>query len=46
MEEDLLSQKGFHRDPLRFLSLAKSQTVMKEAHSSEFGEQQGKKNGF
>uniref|UniRef100_A0A2N9J9Q0 RNA-directed DNA polymerase n=1 Tax=Fagus sylvatica TaxID=28930 RepID=A0A2N9J9Q0_FAGSY len=35
--------KGFHGDPLRCLSLAESQTVMKEAHSGECGEHQGKK---
>uniref|UniRef100_A0A2N9EXF3 Uncharacterized protein n=1 Tax=Fagus sylvatica TaxID=28930 RepID=A0A2N9EXF3_FAGSY len=39
----MLFRKGFHGDPLRCLSLAKSQTVMKEAHSGECGEHQGKK---
>uniref|UniRef100_A0A2N9GQ00 Integrase catalytic domain-containing protein n=1 Tax=Fagus sylvatica TaxID=28930 RepID=A0A2N9GQ00_FAGSY len=34
---------GFHGDPLRCLSLAESQTVMKEAHFGECGEHQGKK---
>uniref|UniRef100_A0A2N9H4E1 Uncharacterized protein n=1 Tax=Fagus sylvatica TaxID=28930 RepID=A0A2N9H4E1_FAGSY len=36
-------ENGFHGDPLRCLSLAESQTVMKEAHSGECGEHQGKK---
>uniref|UniRef100_A0A2N9EZ34 RNA-directed DNA polymerase n=1 Tax=Fagus sylvatica TaxID=28930 RepID=A0A2N9EZ34_FAGSY len=39
----ILFRKGFHGDPLRCLSLAESQTVMKEAHSGECGEHQGKK---
>uniref|UniRef100_A0A2N9I5K1 Uncharacterized protein n=1 Tax=Fagus sylvatica TaxID=28930 RepID=A0A2N9I5K1_FAGSY len=43
VERDILFRKGFHDDPLRCLSLAESQTVMKEAHSGECGEHQGKK---
>ena len=43
VEGGILFRKGFHGDPLRCLSLAKSQTVMKEAHSGECGEHQGKK---
>uniref|UniRef100_A0A2N9GAK8 Integrase catalytic domain-containing protein n=1 Tax=Fagus sylvatica TaxID=28930 RepID=A0A2N9GAK8_FAGSY len=37
------SDGGFHGDPLRCLNLAESQIVMKEAHSRECGEHQGKK---
>uniref|UniRef100_A0A2N9EXH7 Integrase catalytic domain-containing protein n=1 Tax=Fagus sylvatica TaxID=28930 RepID=A0A2N9EXH7_FAGSY len=37
------NEQGFHGDPLRCLSLSESQTVMKEAHSGECGEHQGKK---
>uniref|UniRef100_A0A2N9FFG8 Integrase catalytic domain-containing protein n=1 Tax=Fagus sylvatica TaxID=28930 RepID=A0A2N9FFG8_FAGSY len=40
MEGGILFRKGFHGDPLRCLSLAESQTVMKEAHSGECGEHQ------
>uniref|UniRef100_A0A2N9GES1 Integrase catalytic domain-containing protein n=1 Tax=Fagus sylvatica TaxID=28930 RepID=A0A2N9GES1_FAGSY len=36
-------ERGFHGDPLRCLNLAESQIVMKEAHSRECGEHQGKK---
>uniref|UniRef100_A0A2N9J1X6 RNA-directed DNA polymerase n=1 Tax=Fagus sylvatica TaxID=28930 RepID=A0A2N9J1X6_FAGSY len=43
VERGILFRKGFHGDPLRCLSLAESQTVMKEAHSGECGEHQGKK---
>uniref|UniRef100_A0A2N9HYI3 Integrase catalytic domain-containing protein n=1 Tax=Fagus sylvatica TaxID=28930 RepID=A0A2N9HYI3_FAGSY len=43
VEGGILFRKGFHGDPLRCLSLAESQTVMKEAHSGECGEHQGKK---
>jgi ribonuclease HI len=43
MESGILFRKGFHGDPLRCLSLAESQTLMKEAHSGECGEHQGKK---
>jgi ribonuclease HI len=43
VESGILFRKGFHRDPLRCLSLSESQTVMKEAHSGECGEHQGKK---
>ena len=43
MESGILFRKGFHRDPLRCLSLSESQTVMKEAHSGECEENQGKK---
>jgi ribonuclease HI len=43
VEGGILFRKGFHGDPLRCLSLAKSQTVMKEAHSGECGEHQDKK---
>uniref|UniRef100_A0A2N9IPM6 Integrase catalytic domain-containing protein n=1 Tax=Fagus sylvatica TaxID=28930 RepID=A0A2N9IPM6_FAGSY len=38
VEGGILFRKGFHGDPLRCLSLAESQTVMKEAHSGECGE--------
>ena len=38
VEGGILFRKGFHCDPLRCLSLAESQTVMKEAHSGECGE--------
>jgi hypothetical protein len=43
VESGILFRKGFHGDPLRCLSLSESQTVMKEAHSGECGEHQGKK---
>uniref|UniRef100_A0A2N9EHJ1 Integrase catalytic domain-containing protein n=1 Tax=Fagus sylvatica TaxID=28930 RepID=A0A2N9EHJ1_FAGSY len=43
VEGGILFRKGFHGDPLRCLSLAESQTVMKETHSGECGEHQGKK---
>uniref|UniRef100_A0A2N9FCC3 Integrase catalytic domain-containing protein n=1 Tax=Fagus sylvatica TaxID=28930 RepID=A0A2N9FCC3_FAGSY len=43
VEGGILFRKGFHGDPLRCLSLAESQIVMKEAHSGECGEHQGKK---
>uniref|UniRef100_A0A2N9H521 Uncharacterized protein n=1 Tax=Fagus sylvatica TaxID=28930 RepID=A0A2N9H521_FAGSY len=43
VEGGILFRKGFHGEPLRCLSLAESQTVMKEAHSGECGEHQGKK---
>ena len=43
MESGILFRKGFHGDPLRCLSLSESQTLMKEAHSGECGEHQGKK---
>uniref|UniRef100_A0A2N9I1I7 Integrase catalytic domain-containing protein n=1 Tax=Fagus sylvatica TaxID=28930 RepID=A0A2N9I1I7_FAGSY len=43
VEGGILFRKGFHGDPLRCLSLAESQTVMKEAHSGECREHQGKK---
>uniref|UniRef100_A0A2N9HWS0 Integrase catalytic domain-containing protein n=1 Tax=Fagus sylvatica TaxID=28930 RepID=A0A2N9HWS0_FAGSY len=43
VEGGILFRKGFHSDPLKCLSLAESQTVMKEAHSKECGEHQGKK---
>uniref|UniRef100_A0A2N9HFT2 RNA-directed DNA polymerase n=1 Tax=Fagus sylvatica TaxID=28930 RepID=A0A2N9HFT2_FAGSY len=42
VESGILFRKGFHGDPLRCLSLSESQTVMKEAHSGECGEHQGK----
>ena len=43
VEEAILFRKGFHGDPLRCLNLAESQIVMKEAHSGECREHQGKK---
>jgi ribonuclease HI len=43
VESGILFRKGFHGDPLRCLSLSESQTVMKETHSGECGEHQGKK---
>ena len=43
VEGGILFRKGFHSDPLRCLNLAESQTMMKEAHSGECGEHQGKK---
>jgi hypothetical protein len=43
VEGSILFWKGFRGDPLRCLSLAESQTVMKVAHSEECGEHQGKK---
>jgi hypothetical protein len=43
MESGILFRKGFHGDPLKCLSLSESQTMMKEAHSGEYGEHQGKK---
>jgi hypothetical protein len=43
VESGILFRKGFHGDPLRCLSLSKSQIVMKEAHLGECGEHQGKK---
>ena len=43
VESGILFRKGFQGDPLRCLSLSESQTVMKEAHSGECGEHQGKK---
>ena len=43
VESGILFRKGFHADPLRCLSLSESQIVMKEAHSGECGEHQGKK---
>ena len=42
VESGILFRKGFHRDPLRCLSLSESQIVMKEAHSGECGEQDRK----
>ena len=43
VEGGILFRKGFHGDPLRCLNLAESQMVMKEAHSGECEEHQGKK---
>uniref|UniRef100_A0A2N9EDF9 Integrase catalytic domain-containing protein n=1 Tax=Fagus sylvatica TaxID=28930 RepID=A0A2N9EDF9_FAGSY len=43
VEGGILFRKGFYGDPLRCLSLAESRIVMKEAHSRECGEHQGKK---
>jgi hypothetical protein len=42
VEGGILFRKGFRGDPLRYLSLAESQTVMKVAHFEECGEHQGK----
>ena len=36
-------RKGFHGEPLRCLSLSESQMVMRETHTGECGEHQGKK---
>jgi hypothetical protein len=43
VEGGILFLKGFHRNPLRCLNLVESQIVMKEVHSGECGEHQGKK---
>uniref|UniRef100_A0A2N9G273 Integrase catalytic domain-containing protein n=1 Tax=Fagus sylvatica TaxID=28930 RepID=A0A2N9G273_FAGSY len=43
VEGGILFRKGFCGDPLRCLSLAESQIMMKEAHSGECEEHQGKK---
>ena len=43
VEGGTLFRKGFHGEPLRCLSLPKSQMVMRETHARECGEHQGKK---
>ena len=43
VEGGTLFRKGFHGEPLRCLSLSKSQMVMKETHAEECREHQGKK---
>jgi hypothetical protein len=43
VEGGTLFRKGFHGEPLRYLSPSESQMVMKETHAEECGEHQGKK---
>uniref|UniRef100_A0A2N9GG70 RNA-directed DNA polymerase n=1 Tax=Fagus sylvatica TaxID=28930 RepID=A0A2N9GG70_FAGSY len=46
VEGGTLFQKGFHGEPLRCLSLLESQMVMRETHTGECGEHQGKKRRY
>ena len=43
LHDAILFKKGYDEDPLRFLGLKKAKNIIKEVHSGECGDHQGKK---